>query len=97
MISLEAMLTRVSGLDETRLKAWIKEGWVRPDQRAGQFVFQEIDVARCRLIIELEQELEVNEAAMPVVLHLLDQLHQARRQLRRLAEALDRARSPHDG
>jgi chaperone modulatory protein CbpM len=97
MISLEAMLTRVSGLDKGRLMAWIDEGWVRPDHKGGQLVFEEIDVARCRLIIELEQELEVNEAAMPVVLHLLDQLHQTRRQLRRLAEALDQARPPHGG
>ncbi|HEY8613001.1 MAG TPA: chaperone modulator CbpM [Roseomonas sp.] len=95
MISFEAVLLRVSGLDAARLEAWIAEGWVRPERQAGRPVFQEIDVARCRLILELHEELEVNEAAMPVVLGLLDRLHQTRRQLRRLAEALEQARGPH--
>ncbi|MFC7735324.1 chaperone modulator CbpM [Roseomonas sp. GCM10028921] len=90
MISFEAVLARVSGLDAARLEAWVGEGWVRPDRQAGRLLFQEIDVARCRLILELEEELEVGESAMPVVLGLLDQLHQTRRQLRRLAEALER-------
>ncbi|MBV8912872.1 MAG: hypothetical protein JOZ05_07530, partial [Acetobacteraceae bacterium] len=35
------------------------------------------------------QEMEVGEGAMPVVLSLLDQLHETRRQMRRLVEALD--------
>jgi chaperone modulatory protein CbpM len=93
MIGLEAVLHRVSGLDEARLNAWIEEGWIRPERQPGGYVFQEIDIARCRLILELREELEVDEAAMPVVLTLLDQLHQTRRQLRRVAEALERARA----
>jgi chaperone modulatory protein CbpM len=96
MISFEAVLLRVSGLDKARLNAWIAEGWVRPQREGDRFVFQDIDVARCRLILELHEELEVNEAAMPVVLNLLDQLHQTRHQLRRVAEALEKARPPHD-
>jgi chaperone modulatory protein CbpM len=96
MITFEAVLLRVSGLDAQHLEAWIARGWVRPDRRAPEgLVFEEIDVARCRLILELGQ-LEVSEAAMPVVLGLLDQLHQTRRQLRRLAEALESTRAPHD-
>ncbi|WP_043832636.1 chaperone modulator CbpM [Muricoccus aerilatus] len=97
MIGFETVLIQIRGLEETRLRAWIDEGWVRPAQENGQPVFEEIDLARCRLILELQEELEVNDAAMPVVLHLLDRLHATRRQLRRLAEALDRARgAPHE-
>ncbi|MBP0444658.1 hypothetical protein J8J14_07670 [Roseomonas sp. SSH11] len=95
MITFEAVLLRVSGLDPARLEAWIAEGWVRPERHEGGYVFQEIDVARCRLILELHEDLEVNEAAMPVVLNLLDRLHQARRQLRRVAEALEQTRAQH--
>ena len=92
MITLEGVLVQLRGLDEAQLRAWIAEGWVRPEHRDGHLVFQEIDIARCRLILELREELEVNEAAMPVVLQLLDRLHATRRQLRRLAEALERTR-----
>ena len=96
MTGFDAVLSQLRGLHEAELQAWIAEGWVRPEHQAGRLVFQEIDIARCRLILELREELEVNEAAMPVVLRLLDQLHATRRQLRRLAEALDASRSTPD-
>ena len=96
MTGLETVLAQLQGLREAELQAWIAEGWVRPEQSGGRLLFQEIDIARCRLILELREELEVNEAAMPVVLRLLDQLHATRRQLRRLAEALDASRSVPD-
>ncbi|WP_426954741.1 chaperone modulator CbpM [Muricoccus radiodurans] len=88
MIPIEAVLARLSGLDAPMLESWIAREWVRPARQAGHLVFDEIDVARCRLILELRDELEVNDAAIPVVLQLLDQLHLTRRQLRRVAEAL---------
>jgi len=97
MNGIESVLMRVSGLDSARLERWIAEGWVRPDRQGGILVFQEIDVARCRLILELREEMEVNDAAMPVVLGLLDRLHRTRRQLRRVAEALEEARGPGAG
>jgi len=92
MIGIETVLVRVSGLDPARLERWIAAGWVRPDRRGEEVVFREIDVARCRLILELYEEMEVNDAAMPVVLGLLDRLHRTRRQLRRVAEALEEMR-----
>jgi hypothetical protein len=46
---------------------------VRPDGNAGHYEFREIDVARVRLIQELRNELQINEAALPIVLSLLDQ------------------------
>ena len=95
MISFEAVLLRVSGLDAAVLESWIARGWVRPERRDGRPVFQEIDIARCRLILELHEELEVNEAAMPVVLNLLDQLHRTRRQLRRVVAALEATEPSH--
>ena len=53
-------------------------------------VSAEIDLARLHLILDL-QELEVSAAAMPVVLSLLDQLHEQRRLTRRMLDALDEA------
>ena len=55
---------------------------------AGGWLFHEIDVARVRLIVELRDELGLDEEAMPTVLSLLDQLYEARRQMRALRQAL---------
>ncbi|MFT8243312.1 chaperone modulator CbpM [Roseomonas sp. BN140053] len=91
MITVGAVLGRVRGLDEAALQRWIAEDWVRPERQNGQPVFREIDVARVQLIVELRDELEVGESAVPVVLSLLDQLHETRRQMRRMRELLEQA------
>lgn len=89
MITFTAVLARLPGLDEQRLRFWIAQDWVRPEQRGGELVFGDIDLARLHLILDLQDTMEVGEGAMPVVLSLLDQLHETRRQMRRLVQALD--------
>lgn len=90
MITVAAVLARLPGLDEQRLRLWIAEDWVRPMQQGGTLVFAEIDVARLGLILELH-ELEVGAGAMPVVLSLLDRVHLQRRQMHRIVAALRNA------
>ncbi len=87
MITVAAVLARLPELDEQRLRSWIAEDWVRPVRQEGGLFFAEIDVARLHLILEL-QDLEVGTGAMPVVLSLLDRVHQQRRQMRRIVDAL---------
>ncbi len=89
MITITAVLARLPGLDEQRLRLWIAQDWVRPVQGGSEPLFADIDLARLRLILDLQDTLEVGEGAMPVVLSLLDQLHATRRQMRRLVQALD--------
>ena len=91
MITLSAVVARVGGVDAGTLEIWVAQGWVRPLRQAGAPVFEEIDVARIQLIKDLRDELEVNEAAIPVVLSLLDQLHATRSQLRRTLSELQSA------
>ncbi len=91
MITLAAVLSRLPALDEPQLLLWIEQDWVRPMRRSGELLFEEIDFARLRLILEL-RELEVGDGAMPVVLSLLDQLHATRRQLWRIVQTLERDR-----
>ena len=81
MITVEVLLTQFPDLPLRDLERWISYDWVRPDGRAGGYGFREIDVARVRLIQDLRDNLEVNEAALPVVLLLLDQLYDLRRRL----------------
>ncbi len=90
MIGIDLVLTLVSGLQRPDLERWIVLRLVLPDSVAGGYVFQEIDVARVRLIRELRDDLQVNEEALPVVLSLLDQLYDVRRRLREVGEALRR-------
>ena len=84
MISITAVVQRVRGVDERTLEVWVAQEWVRPRRQGGSMVFEEVDVARVRLIVELRDELEVGEGAIPVVLSLLDQLHAAQAEVRRL-------------
>jgi chaperone modulatory protein CbpM len=75
MISIDALIRMIAGLQEAELRHWIDERWVRPEAMSGGYVFREVDVARVRLIIELRQELAIDEEALPVVLQLLDQVY----------------------
>jgi chaperone modulatory protein CbpM len=90
MISIEVLVTELSGLQRQDVERWIANEWVRPESRAGTYLFREIDVARVRLIQELRDEMQVNEEALPVVLSLLDQLYDQRRRMRELSDALRR-------
>ena len=88
MISIEILIAQNSGLDRQDLERWILNDWVRPERQSGGFVFQEIDVARVRLIWELRQDLDIDEEALPVILSLVDQLYELRRRLQALEDAI---------
>ena len=87
MIGIDVVIGRISGLKRQDLERWISNAWVQPDRSASGYVFREIDVARARLILEMRDEMEINEDALPVVLLLLDQLYDLRRQMRNLNDA----------
>jgi chaperone modulatory protein CbpM len=84
----EELLQLVDGLDAARLEAWRATGWVRPRITAAGFEYQEIDVARTRLIVEMQDAMALDEEALPVVLSLLDQVYGLRYRLRTLARAV---------
>ena len=50
----------MQGLSEDRLYGWTTEGLVRPTLEAGEVYYQEVDVARLRLLVTLEDDLEVD-------------------------------------
>ena len=94
MITIETVVVSISGLERAEVEHWIALDWVRPEGEPGAWVFQEIDVARLRLIHELRHELQMEEDSLPVVLELMDQLYDARRRLRRLRDAVERTAPP---
>jgi chaperone modulatory protein CbpM len=42
------------------------------------------DIRRAHLIVELQRDFGVNDDAIPIILHLIDQLHAMQRVLKRL-------------
>ncbi len=90
-MTLGELYRTVTGLHADELEHWIGNAWVRPQGQPGAYVFAEIDVARVRLIFTLRHELEVEEPTLPIVLSLLDQLHDTRRHMGLLRDALREA------
>lgn len=88
-----AVVARIERLTLRELRVWIREGWVRPAYGEGGPVFDDIDIARLRLLCDLRKDMALPNDVMPTVLTLIDHLHRTRRDLRRLTEALD-AQSP---
>lgn len=86
----ETEAARRAGVTVARVQVWATEGWVRPAQGDAGPMFDALDVERLRLLARLSDELDLGEEALPVVLSLIDQLHGMRREMRRLALALDR-------
>ena len=87
MLSFETVMAEAE-VDEAELTAWIEQGWVLPVVQEGRFLFDEADVARVRLIVELRRDLGVNDEAVPVVLRLLDQVYALRKALGDLNAAI---------
>ena len=88
MIAFEELLLQVKGLDRHELTHWVENRWVLPEQRNDTWVFHEVDVARVELILEIRHEFAIDDEALPLVLGLLDQIYDLRRQLRRMCDAL---------
>lgn len=88
-MTIEVAVAQVPGLQRPDLERWISNEWVKPDEHDGEYDFYEIDVARARLIRDLRDEMEINEAALPVVLSLLDQLYDLRRRMHEISDAID--------
>ncbi len=81
-------------LDHATLNVWITEAWLAPAESLGEPDFSEIDLARARLILELQREMGVNDPGVGVILHLLDQLHGLRRAMKELLDRAHEARNP---
>jgi chaperone modulatory protein CbpM len=94
MIALDELLRQVRGLDRRDLIRWIEDRLVLPERRDQTWIFHEVDVARVELILEIRHEFAIDEEVLPLVLDLLDQVYDLRRQLRRICDAL--AAQPQD-
>jgi chaperone modulatory protein CbpM len=92
--SLDQVLAEIE-ISREELEVWIEESWILPAREGGEFAFDEVDVARLRLIAELRRDLAVNDEAVPLVLHLIDEVHLLRSCLTALGDALEELPAEH--
>jgi chaperone modulatory protein CbpM len=89
MMRITSVVALFPDLRESELLSWVERGWVRPDGSDPDFVFQEIDIARVRLIRDFRHTMSVAEDTMPLVLSLLDQVYTLRGQIQAIARAVE--------
>jgi chaperone modulatory protein CbpM len=94
MMRLTAVVALFPDLRETELSGWVERGWVRPEGADPDWIFQEIDIARVRLIHDFRHAMAVSEETMPLVLSLLDQVYTLRGQIRAIARAVESQPEP---
>ena len=94
VVGEQDLILEIRELSISRLHKWIRLGWVRPERREGAAYFHDVDIARVRLLNELEQALEFDDDTVPLVLSLLDQIHGLRNELRSLALAVEEQSPP---
>ncbi len=87
--SLAEVVAELGLAGEAEVLRWVEADCVRPDPSPdGGRRFRRVDVARLRLIGELDRDLALDPDAIPVVLGLLDQVYDLRRRARALARAV---------
>lgn len=75
-------------LDSTVLETWIEAGWIVPRREDETKKFAEVDVARARLIRDLQHRIGVNDEGVAIILDLIDQIHGLRGRLREVCAAV---------
>jgi chaperone modulatory protein CbpM len=89
--SLDEVMAELQNVQRTEILTWIEASWVRPETDEQEPRFRAVDVARLRLIHELQHDLAIDAESMPVVLSLVDEMYTLRRRLAALARALAEA------
>jgi chaperone modulatory protein CbpM len=88
MLTEEDVVARVSRLTVTRLRVFVSQGLIRPEED-GAPRYSEADIARATLICNLEDEMGFDADDVPVLLNLIDQIHGLRSELRGFVEVID--------
>ena len=67
-------VSQIIGIEDKIINQFIKEEWIRPIDSEMR-VLDEEDVSRILLIQDLKERFGVNDEAVPVILHLIDQIN----------------------
>lgn len=89
LFSEDEVITTVTRLTRRQLIRFVEVDLVRPQQDESGTVYRRIDIARIELLCDLSDDLDLDEAALGIVISLIDQLHAARQDLAFMARAID--------
>ncbi len=89
MLSETDVVAEVEEITVRRLRLWVRRGWVVPTASRAGHAYDQLDLARVRLVCQLKDEMKLNDEAIPVVLSLMDQLYGIRREFKAMTEAID--------
>jgi chaperone modulatory protein CbpM len=89
LFSEDEVVTTVTRLTCNRLVRFVEVDMVRPQRIDSGTVYRRIDIARIELLCDLSDDLDLDEAALGVVISLIDQLHAARHDLAFMTGAID--------
>jgi chaperone modulatory protein CbpM len=75
-----------SGVQREVILSYVEKQWIHSAEDAGRLKdrWMDEDIRRAHLIVELQRDFGVNDEAVPIILHLIDQLHAMHRVLKRL-------------
>jgi chaperone modulatory protein CbpM len=88
MIRESDLIAQYTYLEQHVLLTWIDEGVVAPHRDDEGYLFDRIDEARVALACDLHYRMGIEHASLPVILSLVDQLHDARNCLRAMTRAV---------
>ena len=88
MIRESELIAQYACLEQHVLLTWIDEGVVVPHRDDDGYLFDRVDEARVALACDLHYRMGLEHASLPVILSLVDQLHDARSWLRAMTKAV---------
>ena len=88
MTTLDELLSLHGSLTTMHVERWVARGLLRPTGGTDTWTFEQIDVARVRLLAELEADIGFDDEAVETIVGLVDQVHTLRGQLDLLARAI---------
>jgi len=88
MTTLDELLRLHGRLTAVHVERWVARGLLRPVGGADAWTFEQVDVARVRLLAELVDDIGLDDDTVETVVGLVDQVHTLRSQLGLLAQAI---------
>ena len=88
MTNLDELLRLHGKLTTVHVERWVARGLLRPLGEADGWSFEQVDVARVRLLAELADDIGLDDDTVEAVIALIDQVHTLRHQLGLLAQAI---------